>query len=122
VLDDQRTLLIVALVAIAGLELWRRALRPRAPRWVHVAAIALGAGAGASAAYAQWQLSRTATLVTTSDASEKSTVLARGIARAMNANAFAISGLILAALVLGVGTYVARRRPAPGDLPVARAR
>ena len=118
--DDQRTAVVIAIFVIVGLEVWRRSLRHRAPTWVHIVTVVLLAIVGGGVAYTQWQLSRVMASIDATNASEKATALARGMSRAMTGNALALLGVVLAAIVLGIGTYLARRIPDPGDAPVAQ--
>ncbi len=117
-IGDQRVLIIIAIPVIIGLELWRRALRHRVPRWMYVIAALLEMATAGGIAYSQWMLSETVAQLARDDASEKATNLANGISRAMNANAVAVACAIAAVMVLAIATWRARRIPEGG--PVAR--
>lgn len=111
---------IVPIVVVASFEMWRRRLRNRAPRWVHLTAIGLFITIGVALGYAELRLRDSAAAWAHAEPSNKATVLATGISDAMNANAVAVAATILAAVVLAIGTWLARKNPAGG--PVAQLR
>ena len=118
--DGQYIVVIVAIAVIAALEVWRRTLRNRAPRWIHVVTMLLLASIACGVAYTQWALGGLAESLAGDDPANKATNLARGISRAMNGNAIAAASAILAALVLGIAAWRARGLPEGG--PVAQIR
>ena len=111
---------IVFVVGIVGLEAWRRSLRHRAPRWMHIAALALIATIAGSIAYSEWAFRSAFRSVAAEDAGNKATVLARAISNALNAYACAFVAAIVAVVLLGLATWRARRMPEGG--PVAQLR
>lgn len=117
-LGDQRTLIIIAIPVIIALELWRRSLRHRTPRWMYVVAALLEMAIAGGIAYAQWMLSQTVAQLERDNASEKATNLASGISRAMIGNAVAIACALAAVIVLVIATWRARGVPEGG--PAAR--
>jgi TRAP-type C4-dicarboxylate transport system permease small subunit len=118
VLDDQRTLLVIAIPVIIGLEVWRRWLRHRVPRWMYVIAALLEMAVAGGIAYAQWMLSQTVAQLSNDDPANKASNLSHGISRAMTGNAVAIGSALAAVIVLAVATWRARGIPDGG--PVAR--
>jgi len=120
--DQQRTVAIIAAVVVIGLEMWRRALRRRAPRWVHGVTLSLLPIIAGGVAYTQWQLSRLAASHVNKSWSEMMPKLRSGRARAMYGNAIAFVAVILAVVVLGIGEYLARQIPHSDDVPVAELR
>lgn len=121
-LEDHRTAIVVALVVIVGLEVWRRSVRHRAPTWVHLVTIVLLAIVGGGVAYTQWQLTHVMEAVGASAGGEKATHLSRGSSGALNGDVVAVISVMIAVVVLGIGTYLARRLPDPDDAPVAQTR
>ena len=117
-LEDQRILIIIAIPVIIGLELWRRSLRHRTPRWMYVVAALLEMAIAGGIAYAQWMLSAAVAQISSDNGSEKATNLARGISRAMTGNAVAIACALAAVIVLVIATW--RARGIPEDGPEAR--
>jgi hypothetical protein len=104
------TVFVVAAIVLVGLESWRRALRDRAPRWVHVVAILLMLEIILGVAVAEYRLYQAFRHLESEAASDKANALARDISSAMNSNAIAVAGVLLSVIVLGVGTVLARRR------------
>ena len=117
---DLYTPVVVAIAIIAGLEWWRRSLRHRAARWVHVTTFVLLAAIAVGVTYSHWALRSAFAAIESADAGNKATMLARGISHAMNSNAIAFACALLAVLVLAVATIRARRLPEGG--PVAQTR
>lgn len=118
-LDDQRTLLIIAIPVILVLELWRRSLRHRAPRWMHVVAALLVMAIAGGVAYSQWELSHLAERIGDVDASSKASRLAGGLQTALMGNLIAFASAIAAVILLAIATWKARGVPEDG--PEARA-
>jgi TRAP-type C4-dicarboxylate transport system permease small subunit len=118
VLEDQRTLIIIAIPVVIGLELWRRSLRHRTPRWMYVTSALLVMAIAGGIAYSQWMLSQAVAQLSRDDASEKASHLSHGISRAMTGNAVAIACALAAVIVLAIATWRARGVPTGG--PEAR--
>src|SRR5690349_17989527 len=106
---DQITTLFTAAVAIIVLEAWRRSLKGRTPRWIHVTAIVLEIEVAVGAAYAQYRLFEAASSIGSDEGGNKATNLARGVSAAMNSNAFAVAGFCLTVVVLFIGAFYARK-------------
>ena len=110
----------IAAGVVFALELWRRALRGRTPRWVHVIAILSSIEIVVGVIYAEYQLYQALHHVTSANASNKATMLANDISRAMRSNAVAIVGVLLEIIVLVIGTVLARRTAHSDDAPRAK--
>lgn len=113
-------MLVVVLGLLVVLELWRRRLRHRAPRWVHLAAIALFAATAGGLAYTASALDALFGSLDRVETAEKATYLARKIATALRGEALSIAALLVAVVVLAIGTWLARRLPEGG--PIAELR
>ena len=109
-LEDQRILIIVAIPVIIGIELWRRSLRHRTPRWIYVVAALLEMAIAGGIAYSQWMLSAAVAQLSSDNPSSKASNLAHGLQRAMTGNAVAIACCLLAVIVLAIATWRARDR------------
>lgn len=117
--SQQWTALVVAGIVLVAIEAWRRSIRDRAPRWVSIATIVCEIEIVLGVAYAQYGLYQAAHAIESADAGNKATTLARGISSAMNSNAVAALGVLVAVIVLVAGSVLARRQP---DTNVPRAR
>jgi len=122
VLGDQYYAIGIAIVCIAMFEAWRRRLRHRAPRWVHPTAIALFAVIAASVVYAEYSLRNALSSIEYANPANKASQLARSISGAMNANAVAMLATVLAAVVLAIGSWRARRAAPSDATPLAQLR
>ena len=110
-LGDQQHVVIIAIAVIIGLEIWRRSLANRTPRWVHVVTFALFAMIAGAVMYTWWALGHLFESISDEAAGNKTSVLSRGISHAMLGNAIAVGSVIVAVLVLAIATW--RARPPP---------
>lgn len=117
-LDDNTTVVVLAAVVI-GIELWRRSLRNRAARWVHVATLALLGVVAISIVYSRIAMRHVASAIEVAP-SMKASALASGISAAMWGYFAAFVAIVLAAVVLAVANVRARNLPTDG--PVAQVR
>lgn len=115
---DQRLILIIAIPVVLGLELWRRSLKNRAPRWMYIVAALLVMAIAGGVAYSQWQLSHLREVIKDVEVSYKASVLSEGISSAMTGNAIAFVCTVAAICMLGFATWKARG--VPDDGPAAR--
>ena len=118
--DDRTIAVAITILAMIAIELWRRTLRNRSPRWVHGLLIGLVVLVGASAAYSELALRRLAGTFDDLPPSEKTTTFAIALSKALNAYAIAVVATIVAVIALIVATIRVRRLPEGG--PVARLR
>jgi hypothetical protein len=79
--------------SILGLELWRRSLvrDQKIPRWASIASIVGFVIAAAAGGLTVWMLDRAQSAATAEASAEKTTLLARSISHALNANAVAVA-------------------------------
>ena len=117
---DPTIAIVLALATLVALEAWRRTLRNRAPRWVHVTTIAMLVLLAGGAAYSQLAVRHLIHAVSTGEVSTKATELATGISNALRGYVIAVLAAILAVIVLAVASIRARDVP-PGG-PIARVR
>jgi hypothetical protein len=104
------TFVVVAIV-LGLLEWWRRAIHGRAPRWVNVLALLLEIEIVVGVALSTYRLYQAREALGSAAAADKAAMLANSISSGMNSNAVALAGVVLAVLVLGIGSILARRRP-----------
>ena len=104
------TLTIVGLVSIAILELWRRAIAQRTPRWVTVGVVASYVVLAGGIAFAWWGVIHAFGAVANTESSEKASMLANGISRALTGAAIGLACAIVAATMLASVTLRRRAR------------
>jgi hypothetical protein len=106
--DEHHAVVIVAVIAVVVLELWRRALRGRAPRWVHAVVLVLIAATAIAIGYAQITMGSLEHRLAAGDAGDKASRLATGISDAVLGDAAAIACIVIGVIVLAIGHRRAR--------------
>ena len=107
-LPDQLRVVAIAAVVLLGLELWRRALRNRAPHWVHVVAGLLSIEIMIGVIVSVYKTAHAFDDLRTEEAGNKASILAHDISDALRGDAIAFVGVILAVIVLTIGTILGR--------------
>jgi hypothetical protein len=107
------TLTIVGLICIVTLEVWRRAVAKRTPRWVTRAVIASYFALVAGIVFAWSGVIHTFSAIADASPADKASQLAAGISRALNGAAVGIACALVAASLLAVVTLRRHREPPP---------
>jgi hypothetical protein len=110
--------LLVWFGVLVGLELWRRSLLDRAPRWVHSVIVGLFLAAVVGVAHTLWSVPRAFESLGTMHPANKATELSNAISTAMHGAVVGMGCTLLAIIVLAIATWRAPREPRQG--PVAQ--
>jgi hypothetical protein len=98
------TLTIVGLVSILILELWRRTIAKRTPRWITNSVVASYVALVGGIAFAWWGVIHAFGGVATTEASEKASMLSNGISQALTGAAIGLACALVAAVLLAIVT------------------
>ncbi len=107
-ISDQPTIIAIGAIAIVVLELWRRSLRGRAPRWVHACTFALLAGIAAGVAYSRIALGHAWEAAAAEEGGNKASVLASRISTGLDGDVAALACILITVAVLGISAWRAR--------------